>query len=511
MIGGYLRSTSCLAMIAAAGFVMGSVSAQAADLGGNCCADLEERVAELEATTARKGNRKVSLQIYGQVSESIVWWNDGAESNVFVVENNNVQNRVGFQGNAKINSDWSAGYKLELQIRAYRSSVANQLSLGASNNVQIAVYNTQAVSIREAHWFLKSNTYGTLTVGRSAEAATGTAGISLVNPDGFSGSNGAGFANGGMFLRRSGTTGNAGLSNLTWQTFSYVRNGDGPAPFDYATTSGSVKYTSPFFLGQTKSSGFLFAANWGMDDAWTVALRYVEDFGAIRVAAGVGYSDWSGPDRGMCSTGASGNMANAATNPILPGGPGNDLGSTVSCSAWQASASVLHVPTGLYVSGGGAQLTDDNANAALSARTNGLNSQANGKDGFWWVQAGWQAKLNALGNTIFWGQLTEFSTGLGVNNNQIQGVAGNDMLNSFGATAAIFGTSTKVWSLGVSQEISAAAMILYAGFHNYTTEGTLVGTTGAGGANVAGVTGLVRKANPIDDMQLFYTGATIRF
>lgn len=32
-------------------------SAQAADFGGDCCADLEERIAELEATAARKGNR----------------------------------------------------------------------------------------------------------------------------------------------------------------------------------------------------------------------------------------------------------------------------------------------------------------------------------------------------------------------------------------------------------------------------------------------------------------------
>ena len=43
-------------------------SAKAADLGGDCCADLEERVAELEATTARKGNRKMSLTVYGQVN-----------------------------------------------------------------------------------------------------------------------------------------------------------------------------------------------------------------------------------------------------------------------------------------------------------------------------------------------------------------------------------------------------------------------------------------------------------
>ena len=31
----------------------------AADLAGDCCADLEERIAELESTTVRKGNRKL--------------------------------------------------------------------------------------------------------------------------------------------------------------------------------------------------------------------------------------------------------------------------------------------------------------------------------------------------------------------------------------------------------------------------------------------------------------------
>ena len=53
-------------------------SAQGADLGGDCCGDLEERIAELEATTARKGNRKVSLAIYGQVNEAVLFWDDGS-------------------------------------------------------------------------------------------------------------------------------------------------------------------------------------------------------------------------------------------------------------------------------------------------------------------------------------------------------------------------------------------------------------------------------------------------
>ena len=69
MIGGLMKTTSRIAILAAAGLF--ATSAQAADLGGNCCTDLEERVAELEATTARKGNRKVSLTVYGQVNEAV--------------------------------------------------------------------------------------------------------------------------------------------------------------------------------------------------------------------------------------------------------------------------------------------------------------------------------------------------------------------------------------------------------------------------------------------------------
>ena len=62
-------------------------TAEAADLGGDCCADLEERVAELEATTVRKGNKKVKVELYGRVNRVINFWNDGAESNVYSLNN----------------------------------------------------------------------------------------------------------------------------------------------------------------------------------------------------------------------------------------------------------------------------------------------------------------------------------------------------------------------------------------------------------------------------------------
>ncbi len=69
MIGGLTKTTSRLA-IATAFAAFASTGVMAADLGGNCCSDLEERVAELEATTARKGNRRVSLEVSGHVHEA---------------------------------------------------------------------------------------------------------------------------------------------------------------------------------------------------------------------------------------------------------------------------------------------------------------------------------------------------------------------------------------------------------------------------------------------------------
>ena len=58
-----------------------------------------------EATRARKGNKKVSVTLYGQVNKSVLWWDDGAEKNTYVVDNNYESSRFGFKGSAKIGGD----------------------------------------------------------------------------------------------------------------------------------------------------------------------------------------------------------------------------------------------------------------------------------------------------------------------------------------------------------------------------------------------------------------------
>src|ERR1044071_1261538 len=126
-----------LSALVAAGLLAGGLSvssASAADLGGNCCADLEERIAELEATTARKGNRKVSLTVSGWVNEQIQWWDDGQEQNVYQGTNESDQTRFRFAGKAKIDKDWSAGYIIEIGIRGAAQGSYWQDDVNAGSN-----------------------------------------------------------------------------------------------------------------------------------------------------------------------------------------------------------------------------------------------------------------------------------------------------------------------------------------------------------------------------------------
>ena len=256
MFGGLMKTTS-IAAIAVAGLAFGSMSATAADLGGDCCADLEERVAELEATTARKGNRKVSLTIYGQVTTAVMFWDaDGngvSESNTYVVDPQTSGTRFGFKGKAKINGDWSAGYRIELQ---WQSADATQVRAGDDEGEDLPEF-------RQAHWWIKSKTYGKIRVGTADQATSGLSEINVANSniaDGMSSS-----AAGESII-------DADLGGPTVTNFEFSRR-------------NTVRYDTPTI------GGFIVSASWGEDDQWDVALRYAGEFAGFKVAGGVGYSE----------------------------------------------------------------------------------------------------------------------------------------------------------------------------------------------------------------------------
>jgi predicted porin len=443
MIGGLLKSASRLALVAAAGFVVGAygTQAQAADLGGDCCADLEERVAELEATTARKGNRKVSLTVYGHVNEQVLYWDDGGMSDVYINTNDESRTRFGFRGSAKIDNDLSAGYRIEIGIRTANSGAVSQFSdvsgalttfnpgddLGANNG-----------DLRHAFWWLESKSLGRLTVGQTDTPTSSTFTLTLANIVALSGdptTQGAGFR------IRDSVTGN--LSDVYWANLMHPNQGS-------LSRRNEIMYTTPEF------AGFQASAAWGEADLWAVSLAYAGEFSGFRVAAKVAYADVS--DAATFALGDAG--TSGATSGCTPGALGNDANHTeVDCNHWTAAASVLHVPTGLFLSGGYVSFTDNNRAAAFDDN-----------DTAWWVHGGIEQKYFAVGKTTLYGEYGEQENGL--------------VVAGYGDTTLSF------WGLGLTQSIDAAAMDMYLFYRNLSCE-------------VDGCTG--------EDLSLFGAGAIIRF
>lgn len=242
----------------------------AADLGGDCCADLEERVAELEATTARKGNRKVSLTVGGQVHTGILFFDDGQESQAYVTDNDNTSSRFRFLGSAKINNDWKAGFLLEVETEIASSNLVTQ-----SNDEGVP-----ALNIRHAAWWLESAQLGRITVGQGSPAND-----DIILADA-AGAGPAAFAdqligNALFFRQNNGTLTNLQSNIVTGGSLDTARR-------------NLVRYDSPIFAGAK------FVATWGEDDFWDVAVWYANKLGDFKIVGGIGYSqDTDGFNRSL--------------------------------------------------------------------------------------------------------------------------------------------------------------------------------------------------------------------
>jgi hypothetical protein len=336
-------------LVLGAGVLAVTAPANAADLGGNCCSDLEERVAELEATTARKGNRKVSLTISGFVNTAVQFWDDGGESNTYVTTSGSDPSRFRFVGKAKIDKDWSAGYIIEIGVS----------SAPADQNSQNAL-NAGGLSVRHSAWFLESKTYGKVTVGQTSAVNDSITEMTLAKTITVAKPIEIFTQDRGMFLR-NGSTG-ALNTNITWAGLANNQTtgvGEG-------NRYNLVRYDSPEF------AGFVASANWGQDDFWAVALRYTGEFNGFKLAGGISYGEITDNTQGF-----SGNSI-----------AGNDKGTTLG-----GSASVMHVESGLFA-------TFAYGETELPSKfTPGDNDYSN-----WNVQAGIQKKWNPLGATTVYGE-----------------------------------------------------------------------------------------------------------
>ena len=290
-----IYSKSSLLSVTAASVLLLSAGlagkAQAADLGGGCCGDLEERVAELEATTARKGNRVVSLEISGQVNKALLFFDDGVDSDVFVVDPDSDGTRVRFTGKAQLKPGWTAGYTLEFNfVDSASNAVSQNDDEGNSNNI----------SIRRNFWYVESERLGRLSLGQENQATDGINEIDVVGT--YTSVSKSAYA--AAFKIRAGGGAGLGDSALTWGD---VQGAIGGGQEDI------VKYDTPSIYG------FIASASWGDNDIWDVALRFQKEFNSVKIAAGIGYLQDQRAD-----------------------------GQTKTDSQLSGSISAMHVPTGIF-------------------------------------------------------------------------------------------------------------------------------------------------------------------
>ncbi len=306
MIRGFMKTTSLTTLVAAAGILMGNFAyapAKAADLGGGCCADLEERVAELEATTVRKGNRVVSVQVYGQVNKALMIWDDGSDSDAYVVDNDTSGSRIGLIGKATIRPGWTAGYNMEFDYQDAASDKVDQ-----SNDDG----NPSEIVIRMNNLYIESERLGRLTIGQQSSSADGINEIVL---------------------------GNSISSSLVSVGNSFVVIGSGGFLVkNFANDLDGnrldlIRYDSPSIYG------FIVSASWGENDYADVALRFKREWNSIRIAAGIAYQ-----------------MGSEATDTSV-----NDQ------NVLSGSISIMHVPTGIYGAFAAGKATDrrNSSGAAL--------------------------------------------------------------------------------------------------------------------------------------------------
>jgi hypothetical protein len=514
MNGALMNATSRIAILAAAGLTLNISSASAADLGGNCCADLEERVAELEATTARKGNRKMSVTVYGQVNRAIMYWNDGRRQNTFVgLDNHNSASRFGFMGNAKISPTWSAGYSILIDWgdKARTSGASQRAEEGgprSNPNNADSLNGDGHLRLRDVNFWLERKDTGRLTLGRITNSGLN----GLIDLAGTTPGVGSdwGCTGGGLAFRRrdnnllaSGSGGGSFTTTMSALTFGC----GGPI----GIRMEGLKYTSPTV------HGFIFEASIGESlkfEGSTVdnptgtltnlgrvlgtSLRYAGEYQGYRIAAGVG-AEWS-----KANEDDSFNFISTVT--AIPVGstsagitPTNQSAANVY---WAGALSVMHVPSGLFAQGHYTKLNIDAQNPILGTFDPDRDASR------WDIQAGIAKNWFGLGNTVLYGEYGQyknfkFAADTWACGTSAAAAEAGEFRN--GGTCVdptapdqLKGDKLNMWGIGLVQNIDAAAMELYLSWRHFDPKDP--GTTATSTQGIG-----------LKDLDVVLTGARVKF
>jgi hypothetical protein len=276
----------------------------------------------------------------------------------------------------------------------------------------------------------------------------------------------------GMFIRTKGARNSNDLGatpGLSWGgMLTCLTAGGGIGADCNGYPANAFRYDTPTW------GGFSVSTSYGEDDMWDVAVKYAADWNSVKFSAAAGYTQVT--DEGCLGVGTCTNLA------LLGGGGTPHQNFRRDTDLFQIGASVMHVPSGLFVYGlyqneqnNGTQWKSINFNTGKL-----VDSNANETD-VWYVKAGIKRAWSPVGATVLfgeWGQYNDMFTGLcsipaapGVSGGSFS--AGTICATSLPigtlkngdadlASALVTGSEVDRWGLGIVQEIDSAAMHLFA-------------------------------------------------
>jgi hypothetical protein len=189
-------------------------------------------------------------------------------------------------------------------------------------------------------------------------------------------------------------------------------------------------------------AGFSLQTAFAEDNYWDVALRYAGEHHGFRVAFGIGYQEDTKFNSPL--------LANSLVT-------GDGIVCTTDCNRKdtevKGSASILHVPTGLFLTGAAGHREVDNKTSAVTVANQNFDVD------FWYLAGGVRKNFFGFGDTVLFGEYSEH----------------NDFVKfSFSDT----GSKVTSWGLGVNQYIDAAAMEVFATYKHFEADASSFAAAG---------------------------------
>ena len=429
-------------------------------------ADVEERIAELEDTTARKGNEKVSFSVSGWINRMLLAWDDGAERNLYVVDNTASRSRINFNGAVQIARGWSTGYLLSLGLD---NASANDVN-------QFITDDDEGIAVRHSAWWIRNNKLGTVTLGHTS---TATDNIILKDVGGIM----PGAANiatiGGSFIVRHADSYEQGDGALVRSASGIVdttlNDFSGGASVD-TLRRDIIRYDAPRFSGQWGNVDL--SAAWGEDDFVDFAVEHSINYNDWKFRFGAGY------------------LHDTTEGRIVEGHPEYFR----DREELKGSASLLHIPTGLFATAAYVHRTfhglEEYQAAGTPGATYGENTAgivtAPGTNrpptDYLYTAFGLRRAYWSIGDTSVYGEYAHVD-------DAITGLREADLREVTDSSLTMFGAA-------ICQDIDDAGMDVYVGFRHYTfdTQGVQVRS----GVNYI-------SPVPLTDLVMGYAGTRIKF